>query len=57
LGIILEQVNQTDAVGYPANGDANYAGLCNFACAAGYCPPQVLLPGSSSGVYTDQLAF
>lgn len=38
LGVILEQVNQTDSVGYPANGDANYGGLCSFACAAGYCP-------------------
>jgi hypothetical protein len=24
--------------GYPANGDANYAGLCSFACGMGFCP-------------------
>jgi hypothetical protein len=26
--------------GYPANGDANYAGLCDFSCNYGYCPSQ-----------------
>jgi hypothetical protein len=28
----------TGVKGYPANGDANYAGLCDFACNYGYCP-------------------
>lgn len=28
----------TPVDGYPANGDANYGGLCSFACGHGFCP-------------------
>ncbi|KAL3408581.1 hypothetical protein V8F44DRAFT_616772 [Aspergillus fumigatus] len=28
----------TEVMGYPADGDVNYAGLFSFACSDGYCP-------------------
>jgi hypothetical protein len=38
MGRQLTLPNATGVMGYPANGDANYAGLCSFACNYGYCP-------------------
>lgn len=38
MGIPEDLPKITGVQGYPANGDANYAGLCSFACNYGYCP-------------------
>lgn len=44
MGVIEEMPKATGDPGYPANGDANYAGLCSFACNYGYCPSTACSP-------------
>jgi hypothetical protein len=47
MGRQLTLPNATGVMGYPANGDANYAGLCSFACNYGYCPSSAAAPPKS----------
>ncbi len=43
--------------GYPANGDANYAGLCSFACNFGFCPPDVCSTSPQTPYIPDNSPF
>ena len=38
MGVTEKMSKATGNPGHPANGDANYVGLCSFACNYGHCP-------------------